>query len=111
MPILQKLLTVYNLWYGYWFHLDKLTKFGLGLKIETLFIEIIENTFMASYKSGLDKLPYLTKASNSLDLLKFMLQAMWELKLLDNKKYVALSQPLEEMGRMLGGWQRKTRTP
>ena len=45
------------------------------------------------------------------DILKFMLQIMWEINLLDNKKYIALSKHLEEIGRMLGGWQKKTKTP
>jgi hypothetical protein len=29
---------------------------------------------------------------------------LWETKSLDNKKYIALSGPLDEIGRMLGGW-------
>jgi len=29
---------------------------------------------------------------------------MWETKSLDNKKYIALSLPLDEIGKMLGGW-------
>ena len=33
---------------------------------------------------------------------------MWELKDLDDKKYVSISEPLNEVGRMLGGWLRKT---
>ncbi len=30
---------------------------------------------------------------------------LWETKSIDNKKYIALSTPLEEIGKMLGGWQ------
>ena len=91
--------------------MDKLTRFGLGAKIESLFIETIQNIFIASRKTKPDKLLYLNKASNSFDILKFMLQIMWEINLLDNKKYIALSKHLEEIGRMLGGWQKKTKTP
>jgi len=29
---------------------------------------------------------------------------LWETKSLDNKKYIALSEELNEVGRMLGGW-------
>lgn len=29
---------------------------------------------------------------------------LWETKSLDNKKYVALSLKIEEIGRMLSGW-------
>ena len=29
---------------------------------------------------------------------------LWETKSLDNKKYIALSLKIEEIGKMLGGW-------
>jgi hypothetical protein len=29
---------------------------------------------------------------------------LWETKSLDNKKYIALSLPVDEIGKMLGGW-------
>jgi hypothetical protein len=37
-------------------------------------------------------------------LLKFFLQVAWEIKALDNKKYIRLSEKLDEIGKMLGGW-------
>ena len=30
---------------------------------------------------------------------------LWETKSLDTKKYAALSERMDEIGRMLGGWQ------
>jgi hypothetical protein len=29
---------------------------------------------------------------------------LWETKSLDTKKYIALSEKMDEVGRMLGGW-------
>lgn len=29
---------------------------------------------------------------------------LWEIKALDDKKYIALSAGIDEMGKMLGGW-------
>lgn len=52
-------------------------------------------------------MPYIVKASTKLDVLKFFLQLSWEIKALDNKKYSVLSQKLNEIGKMLGGWQRQ----
>lgn len=37
------------------------------------------------------------------------LQIAWEIKALDNKKYIALSEHLNEVGRMLGGWNKQVR--
>jgi len=44
------------------------------------------------------------KSSAKLDVLKLFLRVAWEIKALDNKKYIALSEKLDEIGRMLGGW-------
>ena len=33
---------------------------------------------------------------------------LWETKSIDNKKYELLSVPLEEVGKMLGGWLGQT---
>lgn len=82
----------------------------MGAKIESLFIETIQNIFIASKKSKNEKLVYLNKASDALDILKFLLQIIWEIGKMDNKKYIDLSCYLEEIGRMLGGWQKKTKT-
>jgi len=38
------------------------------------------------------------------DTLKILLMVLWETKSIDNKKYLALSVKVEEIGRMLGGW-------
>lgn len=60
-----------------------------------------------------EKLPYLQKAIKRLDVLKFFFQVAWEIKFLDNKKYIAMSEHLNEIGRMLGGWVRgiQSKTP
>ncbi|HEY4484558.1 MAG TPA: four helix bundle protein [Candidatus Paceibacterota bacterium] len=108
---MQKLILVYKIWHSCWIHFDKLTKFGLGSKIESLFIETIQNIFSASYKNKDVKSGYLNKASDAFDLLKFLLQIMWEMEILDNKKYITLSCHLEEIGKMLGGWLKQTKTP
>jgi hypothetical protein len=42
-----------------------------------------------------------------LDALKYFLKIAWELKSLDNKKYLAISNALNEVGRMLGGWKKQ----
>ena len=67
-------------------------------------MDTLELLFIASSLPRSQKFPVLRKTSGKLDLLKFFLQIAWELKLLDNKKYAALSEPLHDIGRMLGGW-------
>jgi len=107
LPILQRLIGVYKLWHEYVPHFPKTSRYTLGGKIDTLFVETIEAIHTASYLSKAEKLPWIRRATTKLDGLKFFLQVAWELKALDNKKYVALSEPLAEIGRMLGGWTRQ----
>jgi len=48
----------------------------------------------------------LKNATKNLDLLKFFLQIAYQIKALDNKKYITISEGLYEIGKMLGGWER-----
>ena len=50
------------------------------------FLETIQNAFIASRKQKNEKVLYLDKASDSFDILKFILQIMWEMEKIDNKK-------------------------
>lgn len=59
---------------------------------------------MASFLSREEKLPYVRTAIRKVDTLKVMLMILWETKSLDNKKYIALSLQMDEIGRMMGGW-------
>ena len=86
-------------------------KYTLGEKIDNLFIETLEFIFIAAYLGREQKLPYLQKAATKLDLVKFFLQIIWEIKALDNKQYIVLSEPLEKIGMMLGGWIKQLTPP
>ena len=59
---------------------------------------------MASFLSREKKRPYVRLAITKLDTLKVLLMVLWETKSIDNKKYIVLSMKLDEIGRMLGGW-------
>ncbi|MCX6763787.1 MAG: four helix bundle protein [Candidatus Moranbacteria bacterium] len=74
----------------------------------------MELSFTASYLPPEPKIILLGKAISRLDILKFFAQIAWENKLIHTERYANLSQRLEEIGRMLGGWrkglQKKTLT-
>jgi hypothetical protein len=67
-------------------------------------VEIIEAIAIASYLPREEKQPWVRLAIRKLDTMKILLMVMWETKSLNNKKYLALSAPLDEIGKMLGGW-------
>ena len=93
------------MWYSYLHTLPKTHRYSLGQKIDTLFVETLEYTVTATFLLPEEKLPYVRHALRKMDTLKVLLMILWELKSLENKKYLALSVRLDEVGRMLGGWQ------
>lgn len=107
LPIIQHLISTYKVWHEFLPHIPKDARYTLGIKIDNLFVETTELIFTASYLSKNQKLPYLQKAAAKLDLVKFFLQILWEIKALDNKKYIRLSEKLDGIGKMLGGWNRQ----
>lgn len=104
LPLLQKIKSVYILWYGHYQTLPKIHRHTLGQRIDTLFVEIMEAVAIGSFLSREEKHPYVRLAIRKSDTLKILLMVLWETKSLDNEKYVALSLPLNEIGKMLGGW-------
>ena len=85
-------------------HFPKDSRYTLGAKLDSLFLELVELIIKASYSDKTEKFIFLKNASSKLDLLKFFLQIAWEIKALDNKKYIHLSEKLNEIGKMIGGW-------
>ncbi len=104
LPVLQRVKDGYILWYGYYQILPKLHRHTLGQRIDTLFIEIMESIATAGFLQRQEKQPYVRLAIRKTDTLKILLMVLWETKSLDNKKYIALSIKIDEIGRMLGGW-------
>ena len=96
--------------YQYWLavqkNLPKIERFGIGQKIDLIFLNILELTYSASYLPPPQKAIELGKVISRLNILKFFLQIAWENKFIHTDKYAGLSEKLEEIGRMLGGWRK-----
>lgn len=58
----------------------------------------------AGFLNKNEKQPYVRVGIRKIDTLKILLMILWETKSLDNKKYITLSLKIEEVGKMLGGW-------
>jgi len=65
---------------------------------------MIESISVASFTPKSEKLPYIRIAIRKLDTTKVLLLVLWETKSIDNKSYILISEKLEEIGKMLGGW-------
>ena len=104
LPLLAKAKTNYLVWITFYQTLPKIHKHSLGQKIDTIFVEIIEAISIASFLSREEKPPWVRLVIRKTDTLKILLMVLWEIKALDDKKYIALSAGIDEIGKMLGGW-------
>ena len=104
LPLLERVKSVYLLWYQYYQTLPKLHRHSLGQRIDSLFVEIIEAIAIAGFLGPGEKQPWVRLAIRKTETLKILLMVLWETNSLDNKKYIALSVPLDQIGKMLGGW-------
>lgn len=104
LPILQKIKSLYLLWYEYYQILPKSHRYTLGQKVDLLLAELIEAVSTACYLSPQEKLAFIKQAIRKNDTLKIYIMILWETKSLSNNKYLSLSEKISEIGRDLGGW-------
>lgn len=114
LPVVEHTLKIYKLWYGYRDNFPKKSRYTLGDKIDARFLNVLELVSIATYQESSEKLPALARAITGVDVLKFWMRLAWELRIFDDKKYNALSDGLQEIGKQIGGWKKgieKKKTP
>ncbi len=100
-------MSTYKLWHEFLPHVPKSSRYTIGEKIDALLVAATELILTASYLGREQKLPYVQRAAIKIDMVKFFLQILWEIKAMDTKRYIAFSEKYSEIGRMLGGWARQ----
>ncbi|MEK7509524.1 MAG: four helix bundle protein [Patescibacteria group bacterium] len=104
--MIEKTKNAYKLWIPIRRNMDRTERFGIGEKIDSLFLTVMETLREATYASHEAKIAFLGKAVRALDLLRFFLQIAWEIKCIANTQYASLGSAIEEAGRMVGGWRK-----
>ncbi|MFA5248078.1 MAG: four helix bundle protein [Patescibacteria group bacterium] len=104
--VMTKAKETYALWFKILTDFPKAHRYNLGGKIEEYFLGMLENIFTAIYLPKEKKYLELGSAIVKLDGVKFFFQLAWENKCLSNERYAELSEKLNEVGRILGGWKK-----
>ncbi len=86
--------------------MPKFERYILAAKIEEITLELLKDLFAAGRHPKTHKLEFLSQAAVKVDLLKTLLRLAEETKSITTKKYLELSENLQEIGKMLGGWIR-----
>ena len=106
IPIIKKLYELYKVFYSYSALFPKKDKYTLGAKCEIYLIATLELLLEASCTYRDEKLVLIKKANTKFDTLKLFIRLLKHLNIIDTKKYLKLQEQIQEIGRMLGGWQR-----
>ena len=110
IPIFKKSYDLYKTLHEYRNSIPKKDKFTIFERCENAVLDIIENILLASSQNPKDKLPTLNYINLKLNVLRVFIRLIKDVKAIDNKKYVHLQSIADEIGRMLGGWIRSTKS-
>jgi len=110
IPIFKKTYELYKTVYSYRASVSKQDRYTLWQRCETILLDILEGMLMASQMSKAEKFPTLIGVSTKLKLLRVFIRLNKDVKAIDMKKYLVLQQDIDEIGKMLGGWIKSTKT-
>jgi len=110
IPIFKKAYDLYKTFHGYRKLIPKQDRFTLSAHCEQAILDVVENILTASSQKQQDKIGTLERASLKLNMLRVFVRLMKDIKSLDGKKYIILENTIDEIGRMLGGWIRSSKT-
>jgi len=109
VPIFKKAYDLYRAFHEYRRLIPKQDRFTVFERCEQVILDLIENIMLASSQKQQEKITSLERASLKLNMLRVFVRLMKDVKALDGKKYIALENIIDEIGRMLGGWIRSTK--
>lgn len=110
IPIFKKAYELYKLFHEYRKVVSKQDRFTIFERCENLIMEVTEGIIKAGTEQRPTKVATLEHTSLKLNMLRVFIRLMKDVKVIDNKKYVTLENIVDEMGRMLGGWIKSSKT-
>ena len=79
-------------------------KFTLGDRIVNISLDTLDVLIEATYTRK--RLPLLQKANVQLEKLRFLIRLCHDFKLISAKQYAYISNEINEVGKLVGGWIR-----
>ena len=101
---MHKICEFYKKIYSISSKIPKRDRFGIYLKIENICLEIIDLVITASLEIKSNKLPILNSSRIKIEVLKRLIRIVYELNIVENKKYINLELDLQEISKMTNGW-------
>ena len=108
-PIFNQTYELYKEIYSLRSTIPKSDRYAVWQKVENITLEVLEGILVAIGLPKNEKTGILDEASKKLNILRVFVRLSKDVKAIDNKKYIALQEKLDEIGRMLGGWIKSTK--
>ncbi len=109
-PIFNQTYELYKEIYCLRGSVPKSDRYAIWQRVENTTLEVLEEILVAIELPKNDKTSILEKASKKLNMLRVFIRLSKDVRAIDNKKYITLQEKLDEIGRMLGGWIKSTKT-
>jgi hypothetical protein len=106
LPVVEKVKSGYKNWIPIHRNMPRTERFGIGLKVDILFLDLLELLRKATYTPTQQKIAILEDCLNKTDSLRFFIQIMWETRLMTNTQFASLGNEIENIGKMIGGWRK-----
>ena len=106
IPIFKKSYELYKEFYLCLRTFPRADRYSLGYKCESILLEVLDGLLMASTSDKIKKAAYLERVSVKINLFRVYIRLAKDIKAIENKKYIAIQEIVDEIGRMLGGWMR-----
>ena len=103
-PIVHNLSQLYQKLYLFGKKLPKRDRFGLYIKIEEVCAEAFELAITASFEEKSEKTKTIKSLRIKLEVLKRIIRNSFELKIINEEKYIEFFEDLEEVSKMTNGW-------
>lgn len=106
IPAFQKSYDFYKHLYINLRQIPKRDRYTWGERCEMLALDLLKTVSEAEFAPSGNKRILLQKSSETVDLIKIYLRLGSDLKILDQKKYIAREYEILEVGKMIGGWKK-----
>lgn len=109
IPIIHKTYDLYRALHELERTIPKMERFTVWQRSQNLCLDILQGLLSIGYQAPERRADGLLRIAPLVDMLRVFLRLSFDVKAVNQKKYIALQEALDEIGRMLGGWIKSAR--
>lgn len=109
IPIIHKTYELYRSLHELEKTISKSTRFTVWQRSQTTCLDILQRLIAIGYQAPEERAEWLLRIAPLVDMLRVFLRLSFDVRAINQKKYIALQEMIDEVGRMLGGWIKSSR--